>query len=258
MFLALVRLESQQGTGVAAPGAPGSRPTWTNANKVGVGTSTTSTSKVWFTLGQSGALDEVYYPALDSANTRALELIVTDGKTFAEIESQDTEHSVEVPDSAALTFVQVNTSKSGRYRIRKTYITDPARNTVLLQLQMTVLKSGPLTVFVYFDPALKNSGLHDNGSAHDQILSDSKGDVACALVSSPAFVSVSSGYVDSSNGWTDLKKDYRLTQRYASSPDGNVAQVAELPASFAKVGRSRSLSVSVQIPVKRWRLLGQA
>jgi glucoamylase len=233
-FLAVLPLQSQQGAGAAAPGAPGGKPTWTNANKVGVGTSTTTSSRVWFTLGQSGALDEVYYPALDSANTRALELIVTDGATFAEIESQDTEHAVEMPDPAALTFVQINTSKSGRYRIRKTYITDPAQNTVLVQLQLTALKSGPLMAFVYFDPALKNSGLHDNGSARDQALFDSKGDVACALVSAPAFVSVSSGYADSSDGWTELKKSYRLTQRYASAPDGNVAQIAELPRSFTE------------------------
>src|SRR5262249_38820089 len=234
MFLAVLPLHSQPGAGVAAPGAPGGKPTWTNANKVGVGTSASTNSKVWFTLGESGALDEVYYPALDSANTRALEVIVTDGKTFAEIESQDTEHAVEVPDPAALTFVQINTSRSGRYRIRKTYITDPEQNTVMIQLQLTALKSGPLTAFVYFDPALKNSGLHDNGSARDQVLLDSKNDVACALVSSPAFVAVSSGYVDSSDGWTELKKGYRVTQHYASSPDGNVAQIAELPASFAQ------------------------
>jgi glucoamylase len=233
MFFVVLPLESQQRAGVA-PGAPGGKPTWANANKVGVGTSANTGSKVWFTLGQSGGLDEVYYPALDSANTRALELILTDGKTFAEIESEDTEHAVEVPDPAALTFAQVNTSKSGRYRIRKTYVTDPEQNTVMIRLQLTVLKPGPLTAFVYFDPALKNSGLHDNGSARDQVLFDSKGDIACALASSPAFVSVSSGYVDSSDGWTELKTSYRLTQRYASAPDGNVAEIAELPTSFVQ------------------------
>src|SRR5262249_38009885 len=84
MLLAFLPIESEQ-DGIAAPGAPGGTPRGTNANKVGVGRSTTTGSKVWFTLGQSGAVDEVYVPALDSANTRALELIVTDGKTFAEI-----------------------------------------------------------------------------------------------------------------------------------------------------------------------------
>jgi len=229
-FIAASIAEAQQ----VAPGAPGDKPTWSNGNKVGVGTSTTAGSKVWFTLGQNGALNEVYYPAIDSANTNTLELIITDGKSFAELESQDTDHAVEVPDPATLTFTQVNTSRSGRYQIRKTYITDPAQNSVLVQLQLKVIRGGPLTAFVYFDPALKNSGLHDNGSAQGQTLLDSKPGVACALAASPAFVSLSSGYVGSSDGLAELKKNYKLTQHYASAPDGNVAQIAELPPSFAQ------------------------
>jgi glucoamylase len=216
----------------AAPGAPGAKPTWTNGNKVGVGTSTTLNSKVWFTLGANGVLNEVYYPAIDKANTRTLELIVTDGKTFAELESEDTEHAVEVPDPAALIFRQVNTSKNGRYRIRKTYITDPDRNSVLIQMQLEVLKAGPLMAFLYYDPALNNIGIHDNGSSQGAVLLDSKGDTASALVASPAFTSVSSGYVGTSDGWTELRQSYKLTQRYASASDGNVAQIAELPPSF--------------------------
>jgi glucan 1,4-alpha-glucosidase len=217
-----------------APGAPGATPTWTNGNKVGVGTSVTETSKVWFTLGQNGALNEVYYPAIDKANTRTLELIVTDGRSFAELESQDTEHTVEVPDPSALVFTQINTSRSGRYKVRKTYITDPAHNTVLIHLQMTVLKGGPLTAFVYFDPALRNSGLHDNGSLQGEVLIDTKGDVACALAASPAFTSVSSGYAATSDGWAELKSSYKLTQHYSASPDGNVAQIGKLPQAFSE------------------------
>src|SRR5256885_2185687 len=97
MLISSLPLQAQQ-----APGAPGSRPTWTNGNKVGVGASVTANSKVWFTIGENGTLNEVYYPAIDSANPRTLELIVTDGQSFPELESQDTDHAVEVPDPAAL------------------------------------------------------------------------------------------------------------------------------------------------------------
>ncbi len=229
LFTSALGLQAQQ-----APGAPGGTPFWTNGNKVGVGTAVTENSKVWFTIGQNGALNEVYYPAIDSANTRTLEVMVTDGKSFAELESQDTDHSVEVPDPAALVFTQINTSRSGRYQVRKTYVTDPGHNTVLIQIQMKVLKGGPLRAFVYFDPALKNSGLHDNGSARGKTLLDSKGNVACALAVSPEFVSVSSGYVDASDGWSELKSSFKLTQHYAAAPDGNVAQIGELPRSFTE------------------------
>jgi glucan 1,4-alpha-glucosidase len=217
-----------------APGAPGAKPAWTNGNKVGVGTSVTENSKVWFTLGRNGALNEVYYPAVDSANTRTLELIVTDGKSFAELESQDTDHKVELPDAAALVFTQVNTSRTGRYEIRKTYVTDPGHNTVLIRMQLKVLKGGPLTAFVYFDPALKNNGMHDNGSARGKVLLDTKDNVACALAAAPGLVAVSSGYVDASDGWADLKHDYKLTHHYATAPEGNVAQIGELTRSFSQ------------------------
>jgi glucan 1,4-alpha-glucosidase len=215
-----------------APGAPGSKPSWTNGNKAGLGTSATANSKVWFTLGEDGTLNEVYYPAIDSANTRSLELIVTDGKSFAELESRDTDHAVEVPDPAALVFTQVNKSHSGRYEIRKTYITDPGHNTVLIHIQMKVLKPGPLRVFAYFDPALKNSGLHDSGSRSGKVLLDTKGSVACALAASPGFVSVSTGYMGSSDGWDELEHGFKLVHHYAAAPDGNVAQIAELPEAL--------------------------
>lgn len=238
LLLSSLSLQAQQ-----APGAPGGTPTWTNGNKVGVGTAVTENSKVWFTIGQNGALNEVYYPAIDVANTRTLELIVTDGKSFAEIESKDTEHAAEVPDPAALVFTQVNTSKSGRYQIRKTYITDPNHNTLLIQLRMKVLKGELLKAFVYFDPALKNSGLHDNGAVRDKALLDSKGDIACAMAASPEFTSVSTGYAENSDGWSELKTSYKLSQHYGASPDGNVAQIGELPASFSE-GKPATIAVS--------------
>lgn len=234
LLFALVHLQAQSGVAAnsTAPGAPGDKPVWTNGNKVGVGTSASLNSKVWFTLGMNGTLNEVYYPTIDNANTRTLELIITDGRSFAELESEDTDHTVEVPDASALMFTQINKSRSGKYEIRKTYLTDPAHNTLLIHMQLKNMTGGPLQAFVYFDPALKNSGLHDNGTATAGALLDSKGQTACALAASPAFGRVSSGYVGTSDGWQELKSSYKLTHFYASAPDGNVAQIAELPPSF--------------------------
>src|SRR5207302_8975613 len=118
-----------------APGAPGQMAHWTSGNKQGVGTSNSLNSHVWFTLGSDGALNEVYYPTVDKANTRLLEFVVTDGKSWVERESEDTTHQIEIPDTEVLSFRQVNTSKSGRYRITKTYITDPERDTLLIQVR---------------------------------------------------------------------------------------------------------------------------
>src|SRR3954453_19723367 len=96
-----------------APGAPGDNAIWTPANKTGFGTSTTTTSKVWHTL-QDGKLTEVFYPDLGTPSVRDLQFIVSDGKTFAERESDSTTQRVELADSRSLTYRQVNTDKDGR------------------------------------------------------------------------------------------------------------------------------------------------
>src|SRR4051795_13128420 len=63
-----------------APGAPGDNAIWTPANKTGFGTSPTTSSKVWYTLGD-GKLTEVYYPDLGTPSVRDLQFVVSDGKT---------------------------------------------------------------------------------------------------------------------------------------------------------------------------------
>src|SRR3954469_7341711 len=145
-----------------ASGGPGITPHWTNGAKTGVGTSNTLGSKVWFTLGSDGTVNEVYYPTIDKANTADLEMIVPDGATFAELEDQDTTSVTQVPDDAALVFRQVNTSKSGRYSITKTYISDPERDVLLVQVQFKALKPmKAIHLYVFYDPAINNSGMHD-------------------------------------------------------------------------------------------------
>jgi glucan 1,4-alpha-glucosidase len=230
-------------------GAPGATPYWTSGDKQGLGTSTTRASHVWFTIG-NGALNEVYYPAVDKANTRDLELIVTDGKTFTDFETLDTIHSVEVPDPAALSFRQTNLARSGRYQISKTYVTDPARDALLIRVQMKILKPGPpLHLWVHYDPSLNNCGIHGTASIQGHILlsntpqsrlpldptnaGSTGGDVSSALMAEPRFIANSSGFAGVSDGWNSLKTEHTLTARYQRADDGNVAQVAELPQSFS-------------------------
>src|SRR6185503_392589 len=110
LILLLPALFLIQSQAQVAPGAPGQMAHWTSGNKEGVGTSNSLGSRVWYTLGSDGALNEVYYPTVDKANTRLLEFVVTDGKTWVERESEDTTHQIEIPDTDVLSFRQVNTS----------------------------------------------------------------------------------------------------------------------------------------------------
>ncbi|HVF88463.1 MAG TPA: glucan 1,4-alpha-glucosidase [Blastocatellia bacterium] len=230
--LSLPSISLGQTPDATAPGGPGAKPSWTNGNKQGIGTSNTLSSKVWFTLG-GGALNEVYYPTVDKANTRSLEFIVTDGRTFAEVESGAADHRVEVLRADSLAFRQINTARSGRYRIAKTYITDPDRDTVLINVVVQSLKGERLRLFALFDPALNNSGNYDTGYSRDGALVAEDEGIASALLSSSGFTRTTSGFMGTSDGLADLKADFRLDRTYARAAKGNVVQVGELPASAA-------------------------
>ncbi|MGY1725333.1 glucan 1,4-alpha-glucosidase [Geodermatophilus sp. SYSU D01062] len=229
-----------------APGAPGGGSTWTSGAKVGVGTAVTEQSKVWYTL-VDGLMSEVYYPRVDVANVQDLQLVVTDGSTFTELERDATTHEVVLADPQALSYQQVNTDRDGRYRITKSYVTDPARSTVLVDVRVDSLDGGRYTAYVLYNPSLANSGLHDSGSTVGSALvaEDTGGDtpVASALVASPAFARVSTGFSGVSDGWTDLRDDHRLDRTYGSSPDGNVVQVGQL----ATQGNSRTLRATIAL-----------
>src|SRR5690242_8375234 len=147
----------------AAPGGPGAAATWTPADKQGFGTALGTASKVWYTL-EHGRLTEVYYPNLGTPSLRDLQLIVTDGRTFADLESAATTSRITVPDPGSLTYTQTDTARSGRYRITKTYVTDPARSTVLIHLSFRSLTGRPYRVYAYADPSLTNNGMDDSAT----------------------------------------------------------------------------------------------
>jgi glucoamylase len=153
----LVPAAAGAASNTTAPGAPGAKAFWTPANKQGFGTSTTTQSKLWHTL-QGGELTEVYYPDLGTPALRDLQLIVTDGRTFTDRESDATNQHVELVDKHSLTYRQVNTAKSGRYRITKTYVTDPSRNALLVDVRFQSLTGRPYQVYAYVDPSLSNDG----------------------------------------------------------------------------------------------------
>jgi glucoamylase len=226
VLLAALALPAAGAAAADAPGAPGAKTVWAPADKQGFGTATGVRSKVWFTL-QGGALSEVYYPTLGTPNVRDLELVVSDGRTFTDRERSATRNRVELLRGRGLTYRQVNTATSGRYRIVKTYVTDPRRDTVLVSVRFRSLTGRPYRVYVLHDPALSNDGDDDTGAAAGRTLVASDGTSAAALRAAPGFRRRSSGYLGASDGWTDLRADHRMDWSYArAAQPGNVVQTA--------------------------------
>jgi len=229
LLLLIINLSARaQATGNLAPGAPGKDAHWESADKAGVGTSNTLQSKVWFTLGRDGAMTEVYYPTIDTANVQTLQFIVVsnDGKRI-ELESEaSVEHHTESIAPHALTFRQTNTAKSGAWKITKTYITDPERSAVLINVRFEART--PHKLYVYYDPSLNNSGMHDSAWTQGGALLASDADKSSALVSSVGFDEITNGYSGTSDGLTQLRQGGRIPNQYVRAPDGNVVQVARV------------------------------
>ena len=229
-FFALAALNAPAQTGNnLAPGAPGQDAQWPSAGKTAVGTSNTLESKVWFTL-RDGVLTEVYYPTVDVANSITLQLVVVPaGGGRVETEAEDTTHRVESADPRALTFRQTNTAKSGAYTITKTYVCDPERSTVLVDVQFTARRPGSHALYAYYDPALNNSAMHDSAWTQGGALVASDAGRTSALVASTGFAETTNGYVGTSGGLEQLRDAGRLTNLWPRAADGNVVQVGRLP-----------------------------
>jgi glucoamylase len=208
-----------------APGAPGADALWTEADKDGYGTATTLASKVWHTL-DDGELTEVFYPDLDTPAVRDTQFVVSDGRTFAQRERDAAVRRIELADTKSLTYRQVNESP-GRFRITKTYVTDPARHVLLVDVRFESLAGRALSLYVLHDPALSNDGNDDSGTSAPGALLVRDARAGGAVVAEPALRKTSNGYLGTSDGWEDLRSDFRMDWTYASAPNGNVVQTGE-------------------------------
>ncbi len=222
-----------------APNAPGKDAQWASAGKQGVGTSAALESKVWFTL-QGGVLTEVYYPDVTMANVHLLQFVVVN-KTTGKVETErdDTTHQIEFLDAKSspskfsvpksLSFYQTNWSKDKKWRIRKKYIADPEQNTVLIDFEFTQDSDSKdlFEIYVYYDPSLNNSGMHDTAWTENGNLLASDGDKVSVLTSEYGFNKITNGFLGTGDGLTQLRNSKKL-EIFDKAENGNVVQFAQL------------------------------
>ena len=72
-----------------------------------------------------------------------------------------TRHAITLTDKRSLTYRQVTSTP--RYRIVKTYVTDPARNALLIDVRFRSRTGRKLALYALADPALSNNGNDDSG-----------------------------------------------------------------------------------------------
>jgi glucoamylase len=234
-----------------APGAPGAIHVWAPADKHGFGTAHQLDSKAWFTVRQ-GSLSEVYYPDLSTPGFRGLQFAVSDGKGLLQRETVDDDprHIEPLADGVtsrveavpgSLEFRQI-TEGTG-WRLTKTWITDPARATVLARVRFESLTGKPLRLYVLADPAPGNDGNDDRGVSPDELLIGYDDVAASAVAATPAFERATSGYRGTaSDPWKDLQDDGELSN-YDATQAGNVVQGARAGINGKRGSQTMTLAI---------------
>lgn len=211
----------------AAEATSAPTPDWLPADKQGFGTSRTPASKVWFTL-EGGELSEVYYPRLDTPSFRDLQFSV-DGVR----ERDGALHRTVLLDPRSLTYEQINTDTRHRWRLTKTYVTDPARSTVLIDVAFQALDRRRHRVSILADAAPSNqSGVGLQGCSAFGILATDP-QMAIALLARPQTAN-GGGFCRTSNGIVATTEATALTGRPGH-------QQLTLALSFAP-GRGQALA----------------
>jgi glucoamylase len=243
LIVAVTLVASSAGTPVRASGTAsdccGDRAAWTTGNKMALGTSATSNSTVWFTVA-NGVTSEVFYPRADMPNMQDMQYVVTDGRTFVDLEREATDHQVSMPDQTALEYVVTNTARSGRYRLTSTYVTDPNHNSLVIQTRFQSLDGGAYQVYMLENPSTAGDGGANDAywdatgqaliSTNVQTLFGSPISVASALKSSAPFVAHTNGYAGAGSDCLVELRAHKLLEYQLdglASP-GNAVQCGEI------------------------------
>ncbi len=240
----------------AGPAADG--PGATSYNDLGrkdcLGTADTRASKVWFTVA-GGVLSDVYFPTIDNTNVKSLRFIVTDGKTFTDLQGRDTTYTVGNPDGQALDCQVVTTAKSGKYRLTTDYIADPGNNAILMRVRLTALRGSIANykLYVRFHPLLNgnggggptnvggDTGIIDGSTGHQvpvaydthtQSLATNRTyatPVYSALDATSPLSAITNGFAGMpSDGLAQIAAHHQVTRLYATAANGDLTQTAAI------------------------------
>ncbi len=216
-----------------ASGRPGIPPRWTSSSKEGVGTAYSTASRVWFTLSH-GILNEVYFPTIDRPQIRDLQFLITDGATFFHEEKRDLDSEIEYFEWHTLGYRVVGADPASRYRIIKEIISDPHQPCVLIHARVEAAADwlSRLQLYALLAPHLEMGGWGNSARklrvAGNDILVAWKGRTYLALGANVGFSRTSCGYVGVSDGWQDLRDNFKLDWEFERAEDGNIAVIAQI------------------------------
>jgi glucoamylase len=239
----------------SAPGGPGASSYFDLARKDCLGTARNTTSKVWYTVAD-GVLSDVYEPTVDNTDVGTLQYAVTDGSTFTDLQTRDMTYTVQADRTGMVCTVTSTDAKHG-FRLRTIYTTDPLRDTVLMNTQLSALPGSTtdiaaLHVYARLDAhangdggggaqnAGANTGVVDPASGTPVVYStDTSTEATNRDYAVPTYMDLdatsastaSVGYAGTaSDGLTQLDSAHAITPATAfdSAPDGHIVATEDV------------------------------
>ncbi len=247
----LVAAESAASTPSAAPGGPGAQSYLDLARKDCFATARNTTSKVWFTVAD-GVLSDTFSPTIENSNVNTLQYIITDGRSFTDMQQRDMTYTVSSPDRSGMVCQVTSRDPKHGFALVTDYLTDPVRDSVVMHTALEPLRGTAtaalhLKVYVRYDAQIDNTGgggtsnaLPNNAAivpaSRVLVSSDATAptgpwaaQVVGALTANRRFGRASSGFVGTpSDGLEQLDAYHRLRNVYNSATDGNVVQTAQI------------------------------
>ena len=234
----------------SAPDGPGAQSYLDLARKDCFGTARDTTSKVWYSVAD-GVLSDTFSPTIENSNVNTLQYIVTDGRSFADLQQRDMTYAVSSPDRSGMVCRVTSTDAAHQFRLVTDYLTDPVRASVVIHTTLEPLGAtteaalSRLKVYVRYDATIDNTGgggktnalpnnaVIDGGALVSSDTTVPTGPFAAQVVGALAadrpFLRASSGFVGTpSDGLSQLDTYHSLRYDYGSAIAGNVVQTAQI------------------------------
>lgn len=249
---AAAQVQSAPANASVAADGPGAVSHQDQSRKDCVGTARNTGSKIWFTVA-GGVLSDVYAPTVDATNVQTMQYLVTDGSTFTDLQSRDTTYSA-TSDLTGMLCTVTSSAKSKAYQLISTYLTDTARDSVVVHTRFVPLiaaaRNYQLLVRLDANAGGNGGGGAANGGADSAVVDTSAGSPVpvsfdinttsqanrayavpsfLALKADLPFSAVSSGFVGAaSDGLTQLDATHHLGPVTATATGDNVEQTAAI------------------------------
>jgi glucoamylase len=236
----------------AAPGGPGTQSYLNLARKDCFATARSPTSKAWFSVAD-GVLSDVFSPTIETSNVSSVQYVVSDGRSFADLQQRDMTYTISSPDPSGMLCRVTSRDVRHGFALVTDFLTDPSRASVVMHTTlaplgaMTAAALHRLSVYVRYDALIDNTGGGGETDAlpNNAVIDPASGalvssdttrpsgpfsaQIVGALVGDRRFARASSGFVGTpSDGLRQLDSSHSLRPEYRSALAGNVVQTAQI------------------------------